>query len=309
VQRAPRDDDTPPPTRCTNDAGAACDNPEVKLWALSDLHVGHPANRQALDTLTAHPDDWLILAGDLGETRDHLRRVFHTLGPRFARLLWVPGNHELWTVASEPLRGVAKYEAMVATCREASVLTPEDPWPVFTGDGGPITIALLFLLYDYSFGPDGADASAALAWAAEAGLRCTDEDVLHPDPFPSRAAWCAARCDAAERRLAATAGPLVIVNHFPLRRELARLPRIPRFAIWCGTRRTEEWPWRYDARVVVAGHLHLRTTDWIRGVRFEEVSLGYPRQWDAQRGPGRYLREILPGPMPPPGDTGPVVHR
>jgi 3',5'-cyclic AMP phosphodiesterase CpdA len=283
----------------------------VRLLALSDLHLGHPANRAALQDIEGNGEDWLILAGDLGETQAHLQLAFDVLGPRFGRLLWVPGNHELWTVPSDPRRGVAKYEALVETCRASGVLTPEDPWPLWTGEGGPVRIALLFLLYDYSFAPDGLDPAGAVAWAAEEGLRCADEDVLHPDPFPSRAAWCAARCDDAERRLeeAARRGPLVIVNHYPLRRELARLPRIPRFAVWCGTRRTEDWPWRFGARVVVAGHLHLRTTDWIRGVRFEEVSLGYPRQWDTSRGPGRYLREVLPGPPPPDGDRGPVFLR
>ena len=46
----------------------------------------------------------------------------------------------------------------------------------------------------------------------------------------------------------------------------------------------------------MAGHLHVRTTDWIDGVRFEEVSLGYPRHWRRDRGIDGYLREILPGP-------------
>jgi hypothetical protein len=31
------------------------------------------------------------------------------------------------------------------------------------------------------------------------------------------------------------------------------------------------------------------------GVRYEEVSLGYPRDWRADRGLGAYLRHVLPG--------------
>jgi hypothetical protein len=88
----------------------------------------------------------------------------------------------------------------------------------------------------------------------------------------------------------------MLVNHYPLRRDLAQLPAIPRFAIWCGTRRTHDWPQRFGASVVVSGHLHLRATRIIDGVRFEEVSLGYPREW-TRRGPqGTGLRRILPGP-------------
>ena len=36
--------------------------------------------------------------------------------------------------------------------------------------------------------------------------------------------------------------------------------------------------------VVVYGHLHIRNTQFREGVRFEEVSLGYPQQWQAARG-------------------------
>jgi hypothetical protein len=87
--------------------------------------------------------------------------------------------------------------------------------------------------------------------------------------------------------------PLILVNHFPLRRELAVLPRIPRFAVWCGTRLTEQWHRRFNVEAVIYGHLHLRSSRTIDGVRFEEVSLGYPRQWDPSRGVEHYLRRIL----------------
>ena len=44
------------------------------------------------------------------------------------------------------------------------------------------------------------------------------------------------------------------------------------------------------------GHLHIRSTRFVDGVRFEEVSLGLGRQWSRERGIEGYLREILPGP-------------
>ena len=100
-----------------------------------------------------------------------------------------------------------------------------------------------------------------------------------------------------ERRLeeASGRGKLVLINHFPLRQDLVRLFHIPRFSIWCGTRLTEDWHVRFPVSVVVSGHLHIRSTDWRDGVRFEEVSLGYPRHWRQNRGMDSYLREVLPG--------------
>ncbi len=275
----------------------------MRLYALADLHLRYEVTRRALDTMPAFPEDWLIVAGDAGETEQHLRYALTMLKRRFARLLWVPGNHELWTLPSpgDELRGEAKYQRLVAICRELGVLTPEDPYVVWPGDGPRCILAPLFLLYDYTFRPDDIPPEDAIAWAAEDNLLCSDEVLLHADPYPDKPSWCAARCLAAEPRLAAAArqAPLVLINHFPLRYDLAVLPRIPRFSIWCGTRRTEDWHRRFNAQVVVYGHLHIRGTYYRDGVRFEEVSLGYPPNYNANLPIASYLREILPGPPPP----------
>ena len=107
---------------------------------------------------------------------------------------------------------------------------------------------------------------------------------LHAEPYGSRQAWCAARVAASEARLAAVGLPTVLVNHYPLRRDLVDIPRIPRFIPWCGTRRTEDWHRRHRAVACVHGHLHVRGREVRRPVPFLEVSLGYPRQWDQRRG-------------------------
>jgi len=275
----------------------------MRLWAISDLHLGTAINRQALAAVPDHGDDWLILAGDVAEREEHLDAAFAVLGTRFGRLLWVPGNHELWTLARDgvpkPARGVARYQALVALARNRGVLTPQDPYPVWPGPGGPAVVAPLFLLYDYSFRPDHVPAAEAVAWAMEEDIVCTDEMLLHSDPYPTRAVWCAQRCTETEARLAAIdpALPTVLINHWPLRQDLVQLPRIPRFSPWCGTRRSEDYHRRFRACVVISGHLHIRSTRERHGVRFEEVSLGYPRQWYGERGIAAYLRQILPPPV------------
>lgn len=270
----------------------------MRLYAISDLHLGFEANQRALSEIESRPADWLILAGDVGETTAHLDLAFSVLKPRFAQLVWVPGNHELWTISGSPdaTRGRSRYDELVEVCRSHGVLTPEDPYPVVTIAGRETRIAPLFLLYDYSFRPSHVPLELALDWAAEEGLECADELLLHPDPYADRIEWCKARCEMTERRLTAFRNdlPTVLINHFPLREDLAILPRIPRFSIWCGTRRTEDWHIRFNATVVVSGHLHIRSTSYRDGVRFEEVSLGYPRQWVGRVKPDDCVREILP---------------
>jgi 3',5'-cyclic AMP phosphodiesterase CpdA len=284
----------------------------VKLWAISDLHVRHDANRRALLTTKGRDGDWLLIAGDVGEGEDDLVFALDTLAPKFARTLWVPGNHELWTLSGDPLRGNTKYLRLVDACRARGVLTPEDEYPVFDGEGGPHVVAPLFIGYDYTFRPDDVPVAEAVAWAQAAGLDSTDEHVLFPDPYPSRAAWCHARVAATRARLDEAVQrhphPFVLVNHYPLRQELAVLPRIPRFSIWCGTRLTHTWHKDYRAEVVVFGHLHIRQSRVIDGVRFEEVSLGYPRQWRPEVPIDSYFRQVLPAPDAP-YSPGPISMR
>lgn len=271
----------------------------MKLYAISDLHIGHPANRAALEDMPAFANDWLLLAGDVSESVEQMDFALQLLTRRFAQVFWTPGNHDLWSMPNGDggLRGEAKYQQLVALCRSYGVRTPEDPYAHWSGAGFEATLAPTFVLYDYSFRPDHIPANEALAWAEASGVLCADEALLHPDPFPSRAAWCAARCAYTEDRLASTASgaPLILINHFPLRQDLAVLPRIPRFSLWCGTRTTESWLQRFPIAGVVYGHLHIRGTRQMEGVCHAEVSLGYPRDWDQSRGIAHYLREIRLG--------------
>jgi 3',5'-cyclic AMP phosphodiesterase CpdA len=273
-----------------------------KLLAISDLHVAYSENREIVERLRPESDDdWLLVAGDVAERADDVEWALGTLRERFSTVVWAPGNHELWTSRQDPnrLRGEERYQHLVRVCRRLGVVTPEDPYPIWTGPGGPVLVAPLFLLYDYTFRPDGtATKEEALAKAYEAGVVCTDEVVLHPDPYPSREAWCRARVEMTARRLAARDPdvPTVLVNHFPLVREPTRILRYPEFAQWCGTELTADWHVRFNAVAVVYGHLHIPRTTWYDGVRFEEVSVGYPREWRRRGGTAGSLRQILPVP-------------
>jgi 3',5'-cyclic AMP phosphodiesterase CpdA len=270
------------------------------LLAISDLHVAYPENRDILDSLRPRTDrDWLLLAGDVGELAEDIHWALRLLAGRFARVLWVPGNHDLWTPQHDPvqLRGEARYQHLVSLCRQLGVLTPEDAYPVWEGPQGPVLIAPLFLLYDYTFRtPDARSKEEALAQAYEAGIVCTDEFLLDPAPYPSRDAWCRARVAQTERRLSACDPdlPTVLLNHYPLVREPTRVLRHPEFAQWCGTARTADWHTRFRATTVVYGHLHIPRTTWHDGVRFEEVSVGYPREWRQQGRDVIEPRVILP---------------
>lgn len=274
------------------------------MFAVSDLHVTYSDNRAIADDLRPRSDaDWLIVAGDVGEIIEDVERTLRLLTERFATVIWVPGNHELWTHREDPvqLRGEHRYRRLVEVCRGLGVLTPEDPYPVWTGEGGPVTVVPMFLLYDYSFRPAGThDKDSALELAYANGVVCSDEFLLHPDPHPSREAWCRARVTETERRLDELDDdqPTILVNHYPLVRTPTDVLYYPEFAQWCGTDRTADWHLRYRAASVVYGHLHIPRITHYDGVPFHEVSIGYPREWRKHGHPHGLLRQILPARNP-----------
>ena len=132
----------------------------MRLLAISDLHLSKLVSLDPVKKIANHLNDWLILAGDIAENTEFFSASLEILASKFAKLIWVPGNHELWT---EPAgcseitqRGLRRYEYLVDIARAHGVVTPEDEyleWPS-SEDNDNYIIAPLFLLYDYSLRPD-----------------------------------------------------------------------------------------------------------------------------------------------------------
>jgi 3',5'-cyclic AMP phosphodiesterase CpdA len=270
------------------------------LFAISDLHCSHLANWRIVEKLYPETnDDWLIVAGDVSATFGDVERALRLLRQRYAKVIWVPGNHELWTHERDPvqLRGVARYQALVQMCRKNDVLTPEDAFAVWSGPEGPLTIVPLFQLYDYSWLALGTTTkSESFERAYRNGVLCADELMLQCDPYPDRASWCGARIKESERRLCSLASDTktVLISHWPLIRQATNALRFPDFALWCGTSRTADWHIRFRAEVAVYGHLHIPCTTHYDRVRFEEVSLGYPNEWATRSQPPTIPKKVFP---------------
>ena len=234
-------------------------------------------------------EDWLIVAGDVGTTFGDIERALRLLQQRYAKVIWVPGNHELWTHNHDPmqLRGAARYEALVQMCRDNVILTPRT---------------------SLQFGPARPDRSrdhrAALSALRPllARARHNDKDLrrrgdVAPRSVPDRESWCDARLKESERRLSAL-GPdvnTVLVSHWPLVRQPTDALRFPQFARWCGTSRTAYWHTRFRAEVAVYGHLHITRTTHYDDVRFEEVSLGYSTECRKRAKPPATPKKVLAG--------------
>lgn len=123
----------------------------MRVHAISDIHVDYEPNAQWVQALPQGPyrDDMLIVAGDVSDQLDRLRRCLDAFVARFAHVLFVPGNHDLWVLRDPPgLDSFGKFErvcAAVADCgAHMDVL-----------HHGALSVVPLLSWYDGSFGATG----------------------------------------------------------------------------------------------------------------------------------------------------------
>lgn len=263
------------------------------LWAVSDLHINAPGNREAVaqHVVATNPQDWLIVAGDVAENPDTVLGALRGLTERFDTVIWAPGNHELYSRASDEKKGKDKYNYLVNGCRKIGVLTPEDPYLTFAGH----TIVPMFTFYDHSWRTPGTTPDEAIAAAESKGVVLTDHYAIAP--WVDIPLWCRERLDYTVKRLAQVEGPTVLINHWPLIREAMAHVQHQEIGLWSGTRHTQSWPQRYRATHVIYGHLHIPLEIFVENVTHAEVSLGYPRDRDktlpARLAAGRWPYPVL----------------
>ena len=174
--------------------------PAPRLLAVSDLHVRYPENRAIVEGLRPGDDgDWLIVAGDVAERVDDVRRHPGPAARAVRQVVWVPGNHELWTPPTDPVHAARRASAtahLVRMCRAARRASPRRTRTRSgPGAGGPVVVAPLFLLYDYSFRARRHRDRGGGRWPRPTGpgWSAPTSTCSHPDPYPDRDAWCAAR--------------------------------------------------------------------------------------------------------------------
>ncbi len=122
----------------------------MRVFAVSDIHLDYDINLHWLESLSKvdYQDDILILAGDISDQLHLLERCFKTLATRFKRVLFVPGNHDLWVARSKEKDSLEKFSRVSDIAGEFSVAME----PYHTGS---LSIVPLLGWYDYSFGTPG----------------------------------------------------------------------------------------------------------------------------------------------------------
>ena len=99
-------------------------DPEVRLFIVSDLHVENRENLRWIEQLsdTAYQRDALIVAGDVNDEMSALEQALRLLKCKFCNVLFAPGNHDLWLTPEDYELGlrdsISKIKAIISRCEE-----------------------------------------------------------------------------------------------------------------------------------------------------------------------------------------------
>jgi predicted phosphodiesterase len=237
----------------------------TRVFALSDLHVDHAANAEWLRNLshTDYRHDILILAGDLTHRLLELAGTLNTLALRFAKVLFVPGNHELWVLGEAPERTSLRKFADVVSAAAESGVSMQAHW-----QGGVVIVPLLGW-YDYSFGqPSDALFSMwtdyhACRWPAGFEAEDVAAYFTHMNPEVSTN----------------DASKVITFSHFLPRIDLVPSHVPSRHRLLdpvLGSTRLEQQLRALGSSLHVYGHSHINRRVSLDGVTYINNALGYP---------------------------------
>lgn len=243
----------------------SCDK-KMKVFVVSDVHVDYQASRQWLLGLSAfdYKRDVLILAGDLTDDLKLLADCLCSLSSKFNKVLFVPGNHELWVVRDKFRTSLEKFEKVLQISADCGASTD-----VYAQGG--LSIVPLFGWYDFSFGPPGARLMevwsdfSACAWPDG----YTEQKVTNY--FMDRNAG----------KLNPADGMLISFSHF-----LPRIDLMPSFVRpsqrylypVLGSTRLGEQVSALKPKIHVYGHSHVNQRVEIEGVYYVNNAYGYPSE-------------------------------
>lgn len=237
----------------------------MRVFAVSDVHVDYEVNAKWVEGLSRadYRDDLLILAGDVTHNLAKLASCLGALVARFRKVLFVPGNHDLWVLGEAPGKTSLQKLAEVSVMVEASGASMQPFWYRSS------LVVPLFGWYDYSFGEPTNDLREI--WMDYHACRW-------PRGFGT--ADAAAHFAGLNRQLASHAATQVITfSHFLPRLDLVPAGVPSRHRVLdpvLGSARLDCLLRQLNSTLHVYGHSHINRRIGIDGVTYVNNALGYP---------------------------------
>lgn len=238
----------------------------MRVFALSDIHIDYEVNAQWIAGLSAadYRDDVLILAGDVSDKLRLLDWCLSTLARRFKKVLFVPGNHDLWVIRDAGTKTSLQKFKEVSAVVESSGASMRP----FTARG--VSIIPLLGWYDYSFGEPQGDLHSW--WMDYHACRW-------PDGF--REKEIAAHFAALNKHECDLGRHVITFSHF-----LPRIDLMPDFIPPAkrllypvlGSTQLENQLRTFNPDIHVYGHSHVNRNVKIGGVTYINNAFGYPEE-------------------------------
>ncbi len=260
-----------------------------RVFAISDLHVDYIDNMQWLNNLsrTAYRDDVLIVAGDISDDPVRLRSTFEILAKLFARIFFVPGNHDVWIRRKECDDSLEKFRLLRSLCKALNVRM--EPERVVTGPDPDNAVWVVPLYSWYVTGEEGegtlyvprTDGDADLGmWRDRYHVHwpALDGGVHIADHF------IALNEDRVNRDYDA---PVISFSHFLPRQDImfadkgastVKAKSSFNFSSVAGHTKIEAQIRKLDSRVHIYGHQHRNRQRLIGGILYVSHCLGYPQE-------------------------------
>jgi len=239
----------------------------MRIFALSDIHIDYDVNAKWIADLSFvdYQHDVLILAGDVTDTLRLLDWCLSTLAKRFRKVLFVPGNHDLWVIRDgREKNSLEKFDDVreVVESSGASMQT-------FHERG--VSIIPLLAWYDFSFGEPSEELKSV--WMDFQACRW-------PAGFTEKK--IAAHFAALNEGVAGPAGDMVITySHFLPRIDVMPdyIPLACRFLYpVLGSTQLDGQLRSLNSRMHVYGHSHVNRHVTIDGVSYINNAFGYPSE-------------------------------
>jgi predicted phosphodiesterase len=237
----------------------------MRILVGSDFHVDHKENLLWFEQLSREDfrNDMLLVVGDVANDIPLFTHVMSLLTERFFKVLYVPGNHDLWIKRADTGSSFDKLAAIRALCADLDIGMK----PYAHGD---TLIVPLNGWYDYSFGLPGDILRSAWMdyrrcdWEGQSDADISamfDNENIAPDTSGFKS--------------------IISFSHFLPRIDLmpARLPEKYHFLFpVLGTTRLEARIRALGSSLHFYGHSHLNRQVVKDGVTYINNAFGYPSE-------------------------------
>ena len=261
-----------------------------RLQIISDIHIDYRENLELLLQLpkSDYHRDTLMLAGDATDNLERLETFLAAMVKKFQRVLFVPGNHELWVKRSGHTDSLHKFTEILDLCESLGVITE----PVKIGEENPVWLVPLFSWYHTGEHPERSLFLEKKS-AEDKTFEMWSDFFVTQWPAHMADDICQHFLDMNTERLQPYDAPVVSMSHFLPRQELMMSTQQERdasqlsykdlhpefnFSHVAGSRGIEEQVRELGSRVHVYGHQHRNRCRHIEGVTYVSHCMGYPKE-------------------------------